>query len=186
MSFFRSSRLPVDSVSLSNPTKNLDDYLVISMEVFPFGQARFNRTGISSIGFVFSSQTCKLDKTVYGTYYFIGDTDNYGLFSSDVIKRASKSSSTEIFIGAAAGGCVLVLLLLLAGIYAFRQKKRAKRATQLNDPFASWDSNSSSTRGPQLKGARCFAYKDLKKCTNNFSEVNAIGSGGYGKVSLKT
>ncbi|KAL8109568.1 leucine-rich repeat receptor protein kinase HPCA1-like isoform X1 [Apium graveolens] len=180
MSFFQSTRLPVDSVSLSNPTKNLDDYLVIRMEVFPFGQDRFNRTGISSIGFVFSNQTFKPDKTVYGTYYFIGD--NYGQFSSDVIGRTSKSSSTGIFIGAAAGGCVLVLLLLLAGIYAFRQNKRAKRATQLNAPFASWDSNSSSTGGPQLKGARSFSYEDLKKCTNNFAEVNAIGSGGYGKV----
>lgn len=50
---------------------------------------------------------------------------------------------------------------------------------------ASWDSNSSNTGGPQLKGARSFSYEDLKKCTNNFAEVNAIGSGGYGKVRLK-
>lgn len=125
---------------------------------------------------------------------------------TEVIKGTSKSNSTGILIGAAAGGCVLVLLLLLAGIYAFHQKKRAKRATQLSNPFGktitdilkyfqfyvmsyhqklagSWDSNSSSTGGPQLKGARSFTYEELKKCTNNFSESNAIGSGGYGKVS---
>jgi len=35
---------------------------------------------------------------------------------------------------------------------------------------------------PQLKGARYFSFEELKKCTNNFSEINEIGSGGYGKV----
>ena len=80
MSFFQSTRLPVDSVSLSDPTKNLDDYLVITLEVFPLGKDRFNRTGISSLGFVFSNQTFKPNKTVYGTYYF--NADNYGMFTS--------------------------------------------------------------------------------------------------------
>lgn len=37
---------------------------------------------------------------------------------------------------------------------------------------------------PQLKGARLFSFKELKECTNSFSEANDIGSGGYGKVSL--
>ena len=36
---------------------------------------------------------------------------------------------------------------------------------------------------PQLKGARYFLFEELKKCTNNFSETNEIGSGGYGKVT---
>ncbi|KZV24300.1 putative leucine-rich repeat receptor-like protein kinase [Dorcoceras hygrometricum] len=35
---------------------------------------------------------------------------------------------------------------------------------------------------PQLKGSRWFSYDELRKCTNNFSESNEIGSGGYGKV----
>jgi hypothetical protein len=37
---------------------------------------------------------------------------------------------------------------------------------------------------PQLKGARLFSFKELQECTNNFSEANDIGSGGYGKVSF--
>ncbi|KAK1370525.1 putative leucine-rich repeat receptor-like protein kinase [Heracleum sosnowskyi] len=179
MAFFKARAIPVDSLFLKNPTKNLDNYLSIRLEVFPSGKDRFNRTGISTLGFVFSNQTFKPNKT-FGPYYFIAD--NYGLFASDLTKKTSKSSSTGIAIGAAAGGSVVMLLLLLAGFYAFRQKRRAARATQQSNAFASWDANTSSNGGPQLKGARCFSYEDLRKCTNNFSEVNAIGSGGYGKV----
>lgn len=40
-----------------------------------------------------------------------------------------------IIIGAAAGGSVLVLLLLFAGVYAFRQKKRAEKANEQINPF---------------------------------------------------
>ncbi|RXI01647.1 hypothetical protein DVH24_014996 [Malus domestica] len=69
------------------------------------------------------------------------------------------------------------------GIYAIRQRKRAERAIGLSRPFASWvPSGNDSGGAPQLKGARWFSYDELKKCTNNFSDSNEIGSGGYGKV----
>jgi len=35
---------------------------------------------------------------------------------------------------------------------------------------------------PQLRGARMFNFDELRKITNNFSEANDIGNGGYGKV----
>lgn len=51
---------------------------------------------------------------------------------------------------------------------------------------ASWAPSGKDSGGaPQLKGARWFSYDELKKCTNNFSENNEIGSGGYGKVKSK-
>ncbi|TQD84894.1 hypothetical protein C1H46_029507 [Malus baccata] len=69
------------------------------------------------------------------------------------------------------------------GIYAIRQRKRAERAIGLSRPFASWvPSGNDSGSAPRLKGARWFSYDELKKCTNNFSDSNEIGSGGYGKV----
>lgn len=46
-----------------------------------------------------------------------------------------KSSNTGIVVGAAVGGCVLVVLLIVAGMYAFRQKGRAERATHESRPF---------------------------------------------------
>ncbi|KAL0335340.1 UNVERIFIED_CONTAM: putative leucine-rich repeat receptor-like protein kinase [Sesamum radiatum] len=175
---FRSHSEPVDSVSLSNPTKNLDDYLSMTLQIFPSGQDYFNHTGISEIGFMLSNQTFK-PPAEFGPFFFIGNS--YPYLSGGTV-GSNKSSNTGIIIGAAAGGTVLVLLLLLAGFYAFRQKKRAETAAKKSDPFASWDPNTNSGGVPQLKGAKCFSFEELKRSTNNFSETNEIGSGGYGKV----
>lgn len=49
---------------------------------------------------------------------------------------------------------------------------------------ATWDSIKDSGGVPQLKGVKCFTFEELKKYTNNFSESNYIGSGGYGKVGF--
>ncbi|XVF75114.1 hypothetical protein PTKIN_Ptkin13bG0161900 [Pterospermum kingtungense] len=176
--FFQTKQLPVDVVSLSNPRMDSFDYLLMDLDVFPYGQDSFNRTGISMIAFVFSNQVFRPPGEFFGPYVFSGH--EYQHFSDDPAK--SKKSSVAIIIGAAAGGSLLLLLLVLAGIYAYRQKKKAERATIESNPFAHWDSKKGSGSIPQLKGARCFSYEELKKYTNNFSEANDIGSGGYGKV----
>ncbi|XWS11591.1 hypothetical protein CRYUN_Cryun37aG0012000 [Craigia yunnanensis] len=178
MKFSRSHQLPVDTVSLSNPRMDSFEYLLLNLSVFPYGLDSFNRTGISMIAFVFSNQTFKPPGEFFGPYVFSGD--DYEHFSVEPAK--SKKSSVAIIIGAAAGASVLFLLFVLAGIYAYRQKKKAERATKESNPFAHWDSKKSSGGIPQLKGARCFSFEELKKYTNNFSEANDIGSGGYGKV----
>ncbi|PWA82410.1 leucine-rich repeat protein kinase family protein [Artemisia annua] len=175
---FESNQLPVDSISLSNPNKNSDNYLLVSLEIFPSGGERFNRSGISRIGFILSNQTYKPPHS-FGPYFFIGN--NYDFFS-DAQKGKHKSVSIGLIIGVAAGGCFLVLLLVVAGLYAFRQKGRAERATKKNSPFASWDPDKGSGGCPQLKGARSFTFEELKTCTNNFTATANIGSGGYGMV----
>ncbi|KAG6652347.1 hypothetical protein I3843_05G000300 [Carya illinoinensis] len=177
MEYSQSAKLPVDSVSLSNPIRDSSMNLELSLEVFPSGQDRFNRTGISRIGFGLSSQSFK-PPTDFGPFYFIADP--YGHYAGGP-KESKKSWSTGIIIGAAAGGSILLLLLLLVGTYAFRQKRRAERASEQLNPFAHWDPKSSGGI-PQLKGARSFSFEELKKYTNKFSEANSIGSGGYGKV----
>ncbi|XP_010252242.1 PREDICTED: probable leucine-rich repeat receptor-like protein kinase At5g49770 isoform X2 [Nelumbo nucifera] len=177
---FQTYQLPVDSVSLSDPTKDSDNYLELDLEVFPSGSERFNQSVISKIGFMLSNQTFKPSK-LFGPYFFIGS--EYGAFAETSIQsESSKSVSLGVIIGAACGGFVLVLVLTLAGLYAFHQKRRAEKVIAQNKSFSSWDPSKSSSSIPQLKGARWFSYNELKKSTNNFSEANTIGSGGYGKV----
>ncbi|XP_054800898.1 LOW QUALITY PROTEIN: leucine-rich repeat receptor protein kinase HPCA1-like [Prosopis cineraria] len=142
--------------------------------VFPSSSDRFNRTGVSSIAFVISSQLLKLPK-FFLPYFFIGD--DYGYFAGD----KSKSSHTRVIVGAVVAVVVFLVLALIAGIYAIRQKKRAKGAAELN-PFVNWELNKNTGKAPQLKGARWFSLEELKKYSNNFSEDNTVGSGGYGKV----
>ncbi|GJZ25797.1 hypothetical protein Tco_0570050 [Tanacetum coccineum] len=39
---------------------------------------------------------------------------------------------------------------------------------------------------PQLKEARACSFEELKRCSNNFSEENIIGSGSYGQELIST
>ncbi|XP_012842358.1 PREDICTED: probable leucine-rich repeat receptor-like protein kinase At5g49770 [Erythranthe guttata] len=181
MSVFKSRSLPVDSVSVSNPNRNIDNYLSLDLQVFPSGQEFFNRTAISGIGFTLSNQTFK-PPPEFGPFFFIGRSYPYFQGISVEGSPSKKSSNTGVIIGAAVGGAVLLLLLIVAGVYAIRQRTRAETADRMNDPFALWDPSKNSGAVPQLKGAKAFTFEELKESTNNFSESNAIGSGGYGRV----
>ncbi|KAK3183230.1 hypothetical protein Dsin_030516 [Dipteronia sinensis] len=178
---FQSFKLPVDSVSLSNPRKSQSQYVEISLAVFPSDHDSFNRTGISEIGFVLSNPEYEPPKE-FKPLFFNGD--RYLHFTGET-RKSEKSTSIGVIIGTAAGGCVLLLLSVLAGVYAYRQKRRAEKANDQN-PFAHWDPNKSSGSIPQLKGARCFSFEELDKYTNHFSDTNNVGSGGYGKVYRAT
>ncbi|KAI3445520.1 hypothetical protein Pfo_002185 [Paulownia fortunei] len=173
MSAFLSNGLPVDSVILSNPTIDIYSYLQIPLQIFPSGQDSFNRTSISTIGFLLNRQPFQIQ--YFGPFFFIDE--QYCCFTG-----SKKSSHVGIIVGVAIGVSVLVLLILLAGIYALRQRKKAKTAIEKSNPFASWDAEKESGAVPQLQGAKWFSFEDLRKCTDNFSESNCIGSGGYGKV----
>ncbi|KAB8463989.1 hypothetical protein FH972_025279 [Carpinus fangiana] len=176
MQTFEPSDLPVDSVSLSNPTIDSFGYLGLSLAVFPSGDDRFNKTGITIIGYALNNLSFRPPR-LFGPYFLIASIYDY-------YAGSNKKVSSGIIIGVAVGGSILLLLLVLAGVYVFHQKKRAKRATEQNNPFANWDVNMGNGGVPQLKGARRFSYEELKKYTNNFSEANGIGSGGKSRIRL--
>ncbi|MCO5552751.1 hypothetical protein L7F22_006268 [Adiantum nelumboides] len=92
--------------------------------------------------------------------------------------------STGAKVGIAIAVVVFVGAVLIIGLYAMRQRKRADRAEEANKPFAAWiaASEGGDPNIPQLKGARWFSLEEIRKCTNNFSRNNEIGEGGYGKV----
>lgn len=53
-----------------------------------------------------------------------------------LIEGGRKSAtSMSVIIGVAAGGCFLLLLLVVAGVYAVRQKRIARSASKRSDPF---------------------------------------------------
>ncbi|KAL3349924.1 hypothetical protein AABB24_022799 [Solanum stoloniferum] len=174
---FSRNQVLVDSVSLSNPEKTSEYYLVLHLQVFPFGQDHFNRTGIATIGFALSNQTYKPPPN-FGPFFFNGESYNYFEVGS---RGTHKSITKGIIIGAAAGGAVLLILSVIIGVLVC-QKKRDQETVRKSNPFATWDSIKDSGGVPQLKGVKCFTFEELKKYTNNFSESNYIGSGGYGKV----
>ncbi|KAF8411899.1 hypothetical protein HHK36_004457 [Tetracentron sinense] len=179
MSLWNHLLLNSGSVSLQNITFNTDDYLQVHLELFPSDGKYFNRTEIQRIGLYLSYHIYKPPHDLgFGPYVFIGSSSRYPFQDTN-----GTSISLGAIVGIAISCAVLVLLLVWVAIYAFRQKRRAERASELSKPFASWaPSGKDSSGAPQLKGARWFSYDELKKCTNNFSESNEVGSGGYGKV----
>ncbi|XP_011084699.1 probable leucine-rich repeat receptor-like protein kinase At5g49770 [Sesamum indicum] len=176
MSLWVKLGLSPGSVSLQNPFFNADDYLQVQLGLFPSNSRYFNRSEVQSIGFSLSNQTYKPPRE-FGPYYFIASPYVFG----DENKRAHISKGV---IAGITTGCAF-LVIVLAGLltYAIRQKKRAEQAISLSKAFGSWAPSGQDSGGaPQLKGARWFSYDELKKSTNNFSDNNLIGSGGYGKV----
>ncbi|CAJ1961816.1 unnamed protein product [Sphenostylis stenocarpa] len=176
MDTFQNQSIPVDSVSLSNPMKNSDDNFEVTLQVFPSQSDRFNTTGVLTIAFLLSNQIYKPPE-FFSPYVFKGATYDY---TGEELK-GSTSSHTGVIVGAVVAVMVFFVIASLAGMYAIRQNRRAKRSAGLN-PFANWEQNKNSGAAPQLKGGRWFAFDDLRKYTNNFSEANTIGSGGYGQV----
>ncbi|KAI3807731.1 hypothetical protein L1987_23665 [Smallanthus sonchifolius] len=177
MAFFQKESLPVASVSLKNPKRNVNDYLEIELEIFPFGEQSFNSTEILRVGFSLTNHTYPPPEEFNIIYYF--NPEPYTFFP-EISSTKHKSSNTGIIVGLAVGCCVLVVLLVLAGMYSFRRKETAKRVPEQSQPFALWDPTSGSCDVPQLNGARSFTFEELLKYTNNFSEINYIGRGGYG------
>ncbi|KAL3597959.1 hypothetical protein D5086_009596 [Populus alba] len=177
MHSLKNSNLSVDSVYVNCPTNDSLGYLKLNVSVFPSGQNHFNTTTISGIGFVLNLQTIE-NPGIFGPSYFKGAA--YPYFDG----KPAVSNKLPIIggiVGAAAGGASFLLLLLLAGVYAYRLKKGRERASKHKNHFAYLDLKNSD-RVPQLKGARCFSFDEIMKSTNNFSEANHIGSGGYGMV----
>ncbi|KAF2317292.1 hypothetical protein GH714_019463 [Hevea brasiliensis] len=178
MDAFQFDQFPVDSIALSDPIMDEYDYLDLRIEVFPSNSDSFNRTGFSMITSQLNNLTFFKRPSSFGPFYFTLDNNDY--FSGP-----NKSSNKGIIIGAAIGSSILVLLLLVAGIYAFKQRRKADTATEaairLRDPFASWDRNESAGSRPQINGVRCFTFEELKKCTNNFQMPTLLELGDMGR-----
>ncbi|KAK9286995.1 hypothetical protein L1049_015403 [Liquidambar formosana] len=95
---FQTHHLPVDSVSLSNLKKDsVLDYLELRLEVFPYGQYHFNRTGILNIGLVMSNQIFQ-PPDYFGPCYFFGDEyGNFAVYAFCQKRRAERATENNPF-----------------------------------------------------------------------------------------
>ncbi|WZZ13364.1 hypothetical protein YC2023_106453 [Brassica napus] len=167
--FFRNLSYQMDSVAIRNFKETATGHqLLVDLLLFPLDKESFNQTEMNIAISAFSTHTYN-PPPIFGPYIF--RADQYRPFSGGSI-----SINIGIVIGAVVGAVVLVMLLTIAGIYGLRQKKRAEKAT------AKWNQSTSSVEAPQLTGAKAFTFEELRKCTDNFSEANDVGGGGYGKV----
>uniref|UniRef100_N1QWM1 non-specific serine/threonine protein kinase n=1 Tax=Aegilops tauschii TaxID=37682 RepID=N1QWM1_AEGTA len=176
---FLSYKALIDSIALHNPFFDANNNLEISLEVFPGGKVQFGEQDISDIGFILSNQTYK-PPPVFGPYYFIAQS--YRVATEVPASKKSKANKLPLIVGVAAGGAVVIAVLLLVIFFITRRKREPKKTEERSQSFASLDMKSTSTSVPQLRGARTFTFAELKKITNNFSEANDIGNGGFGKV----
>ncbi|RLN28688.1 putative leucine-rich repeat receptor-like protein kinase [Panicum miliaceum] len=178
---FEKLNVPVDSIAIHDPFFDSNNNLQMSLELFPSGKVRFSEQDISDVGFMLSNQTYKPPGT-FGPYYFIGQQYS---FANDlaVPSQSKKTNRLPLIIGASAGGAVLVAAVVAIVIFIARRKRTSKGTEDRSQSFVSWDMKSTSASTvPQLRGARTFSFDELRKITNNFSEANDIGNGGYGKV----
>ncbi|KAK8963159.1 putative leucine-rich repeat receptor-like protein kinase [Platanthera guangdongensis] len=160
------------SISLQNPFFDSDSYLEVKIELCPINGAYFNLNDIlENLDLSSNNYTAPV---VYGPYYF-------GAFPYTL--PGPSHLNLGLIVGLSIGCAFLVLGVASASFYAFKQKKTAKMAIQFSNPFALWEASfEDNCEAPQVKGAKFFPFEELKKCTNNFPEINVIGSGGYGKV----
>ncbi|KAL8254954.1 hypothetical protein R6Q59_033175 [Mikania micrantha] len=172
ISAFRFNQLPVASIYISNAILDEYNYLQYRLHIFPSSEDYFTRSAVSSIGTVINRQNFSIP--YYGPLFFLDD--------SYCCYPGKKSSNHGNVVGVAVGGFVILFLIVSAITYAIYQKRKASKAKQ-NSPFESWGANGSDAGSvPQLKGTRWCTFEELKRCTNNFSEENMIGTGGYGQV----
>ncbi|CAD6334304.1 unnamed protein product [Miscanthus lutarioriparius] len=147
-----------------------DPYLNVDIKACPVNQKKFNYSQVLNC-FNLTLQTYKPPEE-FGPYYVKAHPYPF-----------HDKTSRAVLIGIVTGSVLLVVGLTLVAFYAVHQKKRAQRLVSINDPFASWGSMGEDIgEAPKLKSAKFFSLEELKLCTNDFRQINAIGAGGYGTV----
>ncbi|XP_078152643.1 leucine-rich repeat receptor protein kinase HPCA1-like [Carex rostrata] len=167
-----------NSVYISNIVITDNKYIEATVALFPLSGLHFSIDDFIKLGFNLSNQEYK-PPLEFRPYYFIQPPQFPGSGSKGT------SISTAAIAGIAAVGCILLIALVVVAVYASKQRRKAREAAVLANPFVSWGSaGEDDGTAPQLRGTKCFSFEELKKCTGNFSDKNEIGAGGYGKVYI--
>ncbi|XP_078148859.1 leucine-rich repeat receptor protein kinase HPCA1-like [Carex rostrata] len=167
-----------NSVYISNISITDDNYIEATVALFHLSGMNFSIGNVIELGSNLSNQVYRPPKE-FRPCVFIQRPPSPGS------GRKGTSISTAGIAGIAVVGCVLLIAIVVLAIYASKQRRKARAAAMLANPFVSWGSGGKDDgTAPQLRGTKCFSSEELKKCTGNFSDKNEIGAGGYGKVYI--
>ncbi|KAJ9687447.1 hypothetical protein PVL29_016080 [Vitis rotundifolia] len=100
------------------------------------------------------------------------------------VGSGSKSHSALVFGFTGAGVAVLVMSCLL-GLYFWWERKRGKKSKRSGSGFFGVDLEDLGGSRPRVRpntGSIWFKIPDLERATDNFSQKNFIGRGGFGLV----
>ncbi|XP_056163289.1 probable receptor-like protein kinase At1g11050 isoform X2 [Syzygium oleosum] len=128
--------------------------------------------------------------------YAAGIVNAYGPESTGVLScvmalsinnQGSSASKrhTDLVFGLTGAGVAVIVMSCLLGLYFWydRRWKRSRRIQESNADFSLDPEESGSRARPRPNtGSIWFKIRDLEKATNNFSQQNFIGRGGFGLV----
>ncbi|XP_048443256.1 probable receptor-like protein kinase At1g11050 [Pyrus x bretschneideri] len=106
----------------------------------------------------------------------------FGLSSSNA--RSSKKSNTALVFGLTGAGVAVFVMSSLLGLYFWydrRWRNKRIRGSRMESGF-DLDERDARIRVRPNTGSIWFKIQDLEKATNNFSQKNFIGRGGFGVV----
>ncbi|KAJ0009682.1 hypothetical protein Pint_33996 [Pistacia integerrima] len=130
-----------------------NDYLELQVVIFPSVNGLLDKTNFSLIISQLINVSFVTLQPIFGPFYY-----NYNInYYQELIGEIDGVSS-------------------LSKCYA--EKNSPNIGNIIGVKVASWDLND-PTSCPRINGVRCFSFEELKKCTNNFSNTNILGSGGF-------
>ena len=109
MKTLQSSALPVDSVSLSNPTMDSSGNIELSLEVFPSGQECFNQTAITMVGFALNNLSFYPPPS-FGPFYLMAFT--YGNCAAGNSEFHGELESNSYFVFSMLFGCYCNFIMM--------------------------------------------------------------------------
>ncbi|XP_078180886.1 putative LRR receptor-like serine/threonine-protein kinase At1g06840 isoform X2 [Carex rostrata] len=144
--------------------------LNMQLKLFPGNTSLFNTSEINRVRRMLAGWEITL-LDIFGPYELLNFTlGSYAELSSGSRSGLSTGAIVGISIGAAA---VATAVSVLATIFILRRRWR----------YTYLSKRSSLSRfSMKIDGVKCFTFKEMSKATNNFSESNVVGQGGYGKV----